>query len=32
MESFFFVAVNCYVLISGYFLVTKKNFHRTFTL
>ncbi|WP_288930500.1 acyltransferase [uncultured Dialister sp.] len=27
IEAFFFVAVNCYVLISGYFLVTKKNFH-----
>lgn len=26
IESFLFVAVNCYVLISGYFLVTMKNF------
>ena len=27
MEAFFFVAVNCYVLISGYFLVLKKEIH-----
>lgn len=27
IEAFLFVAVNCYVLISGYFLVTKKEFH-----
>ena len=27
LEAFFFVAVNCYVLISGYFLVMKKEFH-----
>ena len=34
LEAFFFLAVNCYVLISGYFLVTKKNFHisRVFSL
>ena len=27
IEAFLFVAVNCYVLISGYFLVKAKNFH-----
>lgn len=27
LEAFLFVAVNCYVLISGYFLVSKKEFH-----
>lgn len=27
LEAFCFVAVNCYVLISGYFLVTSKSFH-----
>lgn len=26
LEAFFFVAVDCYVLISGYFLVMSKNF------
>lgn len=27
IEAFLFVAANCYVLISGYFLVKAKNFH-----
>ena len=27
LEAFCIVAVNCYVLISGYFLVTSKSFH-----
>ena len=27
LEAFCIVAVNCYVLISGYFLVSSKSFH-----